>query len=121
MKNPQKYKQFYKAWNDLKAEIILNITQLLIQTKTHSIDLREAVSQCVIKEFGLGQESLAMGVVLEDDHKRITIYYGHKFGKNTWDPIHDMDVEHLDTRQLLRIYNVIEESFYDWEAPPFKK
>ena len=114
MKNPQRYKEFYKDWNKLVAEIILNIRILLLETETKTLDLRKAVSQCTIKEFGLGQETIAMGLVLHED-QRITLFYGQ------WEPEHEMEVKHLDTHQLLRLYNVIEESFYDWEAPPFKK
>ena len=112
MKNPQRYKQFYKAWNELTAEIIMNIRILLLELETKSIDLTKAVSQCTINEFGLGYSSIARGIVLHDD-QRITLFYGE------WEPDQEMDVPPLDTHQLLRLYNVMEESFYDWEAPPF--
>ena len=114
MKNPQNYKQFYKVWNKLIDEIILNIRLLLLETDTKTLDLRKAVSQCTIEQFGLGHESIAMGLVLHEN-QRITLHHGQ------WEPEYEMDVNHLDTHKLLRLYNVIEESFYDWESPPFEK
>jgi len=63
----------------------------------------------VIKENHTMHPVLARGVVLQEDGK-IIVYYGqHEIDG-------DMNLDHLDTHQLMRIYNSIEEAVYDWEA-----
>lgn len=115
MKNPQNYKKYYERWNQLCNDIILNIRVKLEETETKSVDLGKCVSQCTIHEFGLGQEQIAMGVVMEKNNRnRVMVYYGQ------YEPEQSMNVEHLDTHQLLRLFNVFEEAIYDWDAPPFE-
>ena len=113
MKNPQNYTKYYERWNSLCNDIITNIRVKLEETKTKSVDLAITESDVIINETGLGQDEIAMGLVLRDD-KRVMVHYGQ------YEADQVTSISHLDTHQLLRLFKVFEEAIYDYNSPPFK-
>lgn len=112
MKNPQKYKKYYERWNELKKEIILDIICLLQHFELSSLDLRKAESHCVVHDVDFNDQRIAMGVVRTPD-ERLVVHYGQ------YEPEDDIDVDHLNTHCLLRLYKVVEEALYEYPPEEF--
>jgi hypothetical protein len=112
MKNPQNYKKYYKRWNELINDIIMNIRVKLTDEKLSSLDLSQAESHCVVHDVGFNQQLIAMGVVKTPDN-RIMVHYGQ------YEPEDSIDAQHLNTHTLLRLFKVVEEAIYDYPPKEF--
>ena len=107
MKNPQNYKKYYKAFNELKREILNSITAELTKIECRSVSFANTyLSTCTLDIVDDSNSVIAMGVTLNDDMS-ITIHAG------VYEPDQTYIAIYLDMHRLLRLYKVFEEAIYE--------
>ena len=113
MKNPQKYKKYYKTFNTLRAQIIKDILDKLFPLDCKSIAFADPfLSICTLQFIEDDRSLIAMGLTINEDLK--IIVHGGIFEPDT-----KIDIENLRMNTLLRLYKVFEEAFYDYQHESF--
>ena len=115
MKNPQNYKKYYKAFNELKEEILTSIKDELSKVETQSISFADTfLSICTLQIVDDEKSVIAMGVTLNEDMS-ITVHAG------IYEPEQTYIASSLDMHTLLRLYKVFEEAIFDLDHQPMEE
>jgi len=117
-KTPQKYKEYTKAFNDLKDEILKDIKSKITNISHkgavyNSIAFNEPfLSTCVLDVVDEDKDIIAWGITLDKDNQLI-VHAG------MYEPDIKYDIRFLNMGRVIRLYKVLEEALYEYPYEPF--
>lgn len=120
MKNPQKYKEYYKSFNKLKNDIIEEIKNM-ISNKSYNEAIYNSIafnepflSTCILDVVDEDEDVVVWGLSLGEKDE-IIVHAG------IYEPNMKYDARQLNMGRLIRLYKILEEAIHEYPYEPFQE